>query len=74
MGEIVSSRHANHEMAADGLDLVDCMGVLRSGVLDSAELERGTWRYLVRAGGVCVVIAFRSEHRLIIVTAWRDAR
>ena len=69
-GEVVSSRHAHDEMAADGLDLVDCVGVLRSGVVEAGELERGTWRYRVRARDVCVVMAFRSETRLVIVTAW----
>ena len=73
-GEVVSSRHANDEMAVDGLDMVDCVGVLRSGVVEPADLERGTWRYRVRARGVCAVISFMSESRLIIVTAWRDRR
>jgi hypothetical protein len=73
-GEVVSSRHASEEMARDALDLVDCVAVLRSGTVEPAELEGGTWRYRVRARDVWVVVAFRSEHQLVIVTAWRRAR
>ena len=73
-GEVVSSRHASDEMAQDGLDLVECVGALRSGVVEPAEFEGGTWRYRVRASDVWVVVAFRSEHRLVIVTAWRGTR
>jgi len=70
-GEVVSSSHANNEMAADGLDLVDCITVLRSGVVEPGEFAGGTWRYRVRARDVCAVVAFRSVKRLVIVTAWR---
>jgi hypothetical protein len=42
--------------------------------VEPGEIERGTWRYRVRERDVCVVVAFRSEARLVIVTAWRVAR
>jgi hypothetical protein len=73
-GEVVSSRHAADEMAKDDLTLVDCINVLRSGVVEPAEWEHGTWRYRVHARRISVVVAFRSEARLVVVTAWRAAR
>ena len=73
-GEVVSSGHASEEMGRDGLDLVDCLNVLRGGVVEPGELVSGTWRYRVRARDTWVVVAFRSESRLVIVTAWRTAR
>ena|SRR5712692_8161934 len=71
-GEVVSSGHAAEEMAKDGLTLVDCIDVLRGGVVEPAELERGTWRYRIHTRRIGVVVAFRSETRLVVVTAWRS--
>ncbi len=71
-GEVVSSRHATEEMAKDDLTLLDCVNVLRAGIVESAELDRGTWRYRVHTQRIWVVVAFRSETRLVIVTAWRS--
>jgi len=73
-GEVVSSRHANEEMSRDGLDIVDCVNALRGGVVEPGELERGSWRYRIRCRDVWVVVAFRSELRVAIVTAWRAGR
>ena len=73
-GEVVSSRHAAEEMAKDELTLVDCINVLRAGVVEPAELERGTWRYRVHTRRIWVVVAFRSKTRLVVVTAWRSGR
>ncbi len=70
-GEVVSSRHATQEMAKDGLTIVDCINVLRGGVVEPAEWENGSWRYRVHTQRIWVVVAFRSEKRLVIVTAWR---
>ena len=73
-GEVVSSRHAKQEMAKDDLTMVDCINVLRGGVVEPAEWENGTWRYRVRTQRIWVVVAFRTENRLVIVTAWRTRR
>ena len=70
-GEVVVSRHATEEMGKDGLTFVDCINVLRAGVVEPGEWENGSWRYRVRTSGIWVVVAFRSEHRLVVVTAWR---
>jgi hypothetical protein len=70
-GDVSFSKHALQEMERDNLTTVDCTNVLRGGVVESAELERGTWRYRVRTNRIYVVFAFRSETRLVVVTAWR---
>lgn len=70
-GIVTPSDHARKEMAKDDLDLVDCVNVLRGGIVEPGELEKGTWRYRVKTNRICVVVAFRSEQELRIVTAWR---
>src|SRR5271168_2848769 len=51
-GRTVVSGHALDEMAKDGLSDGDVAAVLRGGIVEPAELERGSWRYRVRAGRV----------------------
>jgi hypothetical protein len=63
--------HARQEMVADALVEDDVVAVLRGGIVEPAELERGTWRYRIRAGRIYVVVAFRSEVHLVVVTAGR---
>lgn len=70
-GSFRFSKHAWEEMAVDGLTTVDCENVLRGGVVRPGEFEHGTWRYRVETRRIVVVIAFRSEHDLVVVTAWR---
>ena len=70
-GEVQFSRHARAEMQADGLEPPAVMAVLCGGIVEPAELERGSWRYRVRAGRVYVVVAFRSEVLAMVITAWR---
>jgi hypothetical protein len=73
-GSFRFTKHAWEEMAADDLTTVDCENVLRGGVVRPGELEHGTWRYRVETSRITVVIAFRSEHDLVVVTAWRTGR
>ncbi len=73
-GHFAYSRHAKEELLADDLTTVDCENVLRGGVVRAGELEHGTWRYRVDTARITVVIAFRSERELVIVTAWRGGR
>jgi hypothetical protein len=75
-GTVSFSKHAEHEMAHDkfgAIDKIDVINVLRGGVVDPAELEKGSWRYRVRTQRITTVIAFRSETALVIVTAWRNS-
>ncbi len=70
-GTVRFSEHALAEMVQDDLTTVDCVNVLRGGLIEPPELERGTWRYRVKTNRICVVVAFRSEHELVVITAWR---
>ncbi|HEX7216728.1 MAG TPA: hypothetical protein VF578_21130 [Methylomirabilota bacterium] len=70
-GTTVFSGHALDEIRKDKLTTVDCTNVLRGGVVEPGELERGSWRYRVKTNRMCVVVAFRSEMELVVVTAWR---
>jgi hypothetical protein len=64
-GEVGFTSHALDEMEHDGITQAEAIGVLRSGVVEPAEFERGGWRYRVRA---------RRTIAAIIVTAWRVVR
>ena len=59
------------EMAKNDLTTIDVTNMLRGGVVDAAEFENGSWRYRVRTSKMAVVVAFRSESELRVVTAWR---
>jgi hypothetical protein len=74
VGTVGYTKHAEDAMADDGLTTVDCANVLRGGVVDAPEWEKGTWRYCVRIPRMCFVIAFRSTTALVVVTAWRIGR
>ena len=71
-GTVTFSAHALEEMGKDEMTTVDCGNVLRAGVVEPPELERGSWRYRVRTSRMCVVVAFRSSTELKVVTAWRE--
>jgi hypothetical protein len=70
-GKVTFSGHAQQEMDKDDLATTDVLNMLRGGMVEPAEFENGYWRYRVRTARMCVVVAFRSETDLRIVTAWR---
>jgi len=70
-GTLTFSRHALQELGKDDLTTVDAVNVLRGGAVSPGELERGTWRYRIRTARLVVVVAFRSETELVVVTGWR---
>lgn len=71
-GDVRFSKHALEELANDNMETIDAVNVLRGGGLPApAELENGSWRYRVSTANMAVVIAFRSETALVVVTAWR---
>lgn len=65
------TRHANLEMVKDGLSQVDVVNVLRAGLVENSEFINGSWRYRVRTNKIYVVVCFRNETTLIVITAWR---
>jgi hypothetical protein len=72
-GAVAFSDHALKEMEEDNITVDEALGVLRSGVCEPGELERGSWRYRVRRAKVYVVVAFRAVDQTVVVTAWRKA-
>ena len=70
-GTVRWTAHVLQRLLARDLTTVDCLNVLRASVVDPPELEDGTWRYRVRGGRISVVVAFRSENTLVVITAWR---
>jgi hypothetical protein len=58
-------------VAKDDLSNVDVTNVLRGGVVEPPEFENGSWRYRVRTLKIAVIVAFRTESELRVVTAWR---
>jgi hypothetical protein len=71
-GDYGFSRHALERMQERNMDALDVRNVLRGGKVDKCEQECGTWRYHVSTPNMTVVVAFRSETELRVVTAWRN--
>ncbi len=71
-GEFRITTHAFAEMEADSMEEIDVVNVLRGGVVEGCDHERGSWRYRVRTPRFTVVVSFRSESAMVIVTAWRN--
>jgi Domain of unknown function (DUF4258) len=70
-GIVTLTSHARDEMKADHLDMADVLNVLRGGWVEEPEYENRAWRYRVRTNRLCVVVEFRSETEIVVVTAWR---
>lgn len=70
-GQVTFSSHALQEMAKDHIAQAEAVAVLRGGVIEPAEFQRGSWRYRIRAADTYVVVTFRSETRILVVTSWR---
>ena len=71
-GAVVLGRHVREDaMPNRSITAVDINNVLRAGTVDPAESEKGEWRYHVRTQRFVIVVAFRSETELRVVTAWR---
>lgn len=65
------TQHAEKEMAKDDMSNMDCIAVLRGGAVEAAEFERGSFTYRVRTRRMTVVVTFRSQSHLVVITAWR---
>ena len=71
-GNVVFTNHARKEMAADQLDSLDVINVLRGGAYSEAEWENGGWRHRAFTQRIVVVIEFEHELELVVITAWRN--
>jgi hypothetical protein len=72
-GSVSFSGHALDEMAKDEITQDEVVSVLRGGVVEPGELERGSWRYRVRARRIYVVVTLAPD-LAVVVTAWRVKR
>ena len=70
-GGVIFSAHALEEMAKDDLSEIDIVNVLRGAMPSPGEYENGSWRYRVATPTMAIIVAFRSEEKLVVVTAWR---
>jgi hypothetical protein len=61
-------------MAKDKLTMQDVVNVLRAGVVEPSEFERGSWRHRAKTNRICVVVVLVSEREAVVVTAWRTRR
>ena len=66
-----SQPHALDQMKKRKIATLDCVNVLRGGVVEEGEYINGSWRYRVCTPKMCVVVRFESKSELEIVTAWR---
>ncbi|MEL6195937.1 MAG: hypothetical protein AAFZ38_00390 [Myxococcota bacterium] len=76
-GSVVFRRHALEELRKDGCSEADARNVLRNGWLEPnevGELRNETWRYRFHTHRMCVVVAFDTVTRCIVVTAWEKKR
>lgn len=71
---IPTGGHADEAMKDDNLIVGDIINVLRGGVVEEGELVKGSWRYRVRTNKIVVVVCFRSETELRVVTCWRKKK
>jgi hypothetical protein len=72
VGEVIFSAHARSEMAKDSMIEQDVINVLRAGrIHEPGEYQGRSWRYRCHTARYCVVVAFSSTTRTVVVTAWR---
>ena len=70
-GTVSFSTHGLRRCKQRKITTVDCVAVLRAGWVSEKEERNGSWRYSVCTQKFKVVVAFRSEDELVVVTAWR---
>ena len=61
-------------MEKDGLTTPDVLNVVRAGIVEPSELERGSWRHRVKTNSIYVVVVLVAEREAVVVTAWRIRR
>lgn len=66
--------HSKKELAKDRMTTVDAVNVLRCWrYMDPPEqdIKTGEWKYRIHTDMMGVVVKFRSETQLVVITAWR---
>jgi hypothetical protein len=71
-GAVAFSGHARNAMEDEEITAVEVEGALRAGTVREPEAEKGEWRYQVHTQRLTVVVAFRSNKEIVVVTVWRN--
>jgi hypothetical protein len=72
--EVAWTSHARRELAKDRMTTVDAVNVLRCWrYMDPPEQDIQTreWKYRIHTDMMGIVVKFRSETQLVVITAWR---
>ena len=73
-GALRLSRHAQDRMEEYGMSELDVTNTIRGGHVKAGRgitFENGSWRYTIETQRMAVVVAFRGEDALSVVTCWR---
>jgi len=70
-GSVGFIRHARDEMRNDDLGEIDIRNALKNGSCFDFRLKDETWRYRIRTQEITVIVSFRTESQLTVVTAWK---
>lgn len=75
-GSTVFTKHCRQAMEDDALLETDIVNTIAGGLItEPGEVSlRGGWRYRVRTRRITVVIEFRSDEEMVVVTTWRESR
>lgn len=71
---VVWTSHAKKELANDDMTTVDATNVLRCWRhMDPPEpdINTGEWKYRIHTDMMGIVVKFRSETEVVVITAWR---
>lgn len=64
-------KHARRRLDERNMSMTDTGNVLLSGWVSEVLWERNSYRYTIETPKMAVVVAFRSETEILVVTAWR---
>lgn len=70
-GVVLFSGHAMEEMRKDAMTKDDVFNLMRGAQTVTEDGFTGAWRYRFETQRMATVIAFQSDARAIVVTAWR---
>lgn len=73
-GSVRFSRHARQRMADRNVSEQDIGNTILGGHCKPGKgigFEGGSWRYTLETARIAVVVAFRSETEMVIVSCWR---
>jgi hypothetical protein len=70
-GRVRFTGHAYDQMEARCIDESEAWIVLRNGYVESSDFIGGSWRYRITGRPCTVAVAFDSETKTVVITAWK---